>query len=159
MFGRRSTFDNPGTTRDHEKQKIAAQRGFAAGGNQDLTFGTSFLLACWRQTLSDEFRIAVKSSVNDFFNELRSLSNLELGRAPPLDMPLLATPPDQRLTPGLLSGRTAHLSKSPAAFAFLASVRCTPRDAKICKNQPSTPGRPEARRPASLVTLALSHGS
>ena len=45
-----------------------------------------------------------------------------IGRAPPLDMPLLATPPDESLTPGLLSGRTAHLSKSLAAFAFLASV-------------------------------------
>ena len=32
-------------------------------------------------------------------------------------------------------------------------------DAKICKSQPSIPGRPEARRPASLVTTGLSHGS
>ena len=89
---------------------------------------------------------------------LRSLSNLELGRAPPLDMPLLATPPDQRLTPGLLSGHKAHLSKSPAAFAFLASVRSR-LDAPRCQNQPSIPGRPEARRPASLVTTGLPRGS
>ena len=73
-------------------------------------------------------------------------------------MPLLATPPDQRLTPGLLSGHKAHLSKSPAAFAFLASVRSR-LDAPRCQNQPSIPGRPEARRPASLVTTGLSHGS
>ena len=63
-------------------------------------------------------------------------------------MPLLATPPDETFTPGLLSGRTARLSTSCAAFAFLASVRASAE----CQNQPSSPGRPEARRPASLVT-------
>ena len=53
-----------------------------------------------------------------------------IGRAPLLDIRLLATPPDDRLCFGLLPGRLARNTASFAAFAVLASVPA----ATICQN-------------------------